>query len=312
MFKNNLSLIIPLFNEAENLPLLHSEIKMLYGQFSSCEVIYIDDGSTDNGLVTLKNLRNEDANIKIISFRRNYGQTAAIGAGVKSASGDVIVALDADLQNDPADIPKLLIKINEGYDVVSGWRKNRRDKYLRVFFSKMANRIIAWATKVRINDYGCTLKAYRSEIIKKIDFYGEVHRFIPAYTSWYGAKITEVVVNHRPRVHGQSKANFSRIFKVIMDLLVAKFLIGYSAKPIYFFGFMGALSFLAGILAFTAAIILRFFGISLIQTPLLLLTVMTFVLGIQFISIGLMADLILRSFYHKNHETYSIKEKIGF
>lgn len=305
-------MIVPLYNEEKNLPLLHEEIKKLYSDFFVCEVIYIDDGSTDNSFSVLEKLRDEDKNIKIISFRRNFGQTAAMGAGVKFASGDIIVALDADLQNDVADIPKLIEKINEGYDVVSGWRKDRHDEFFRVLFSNIANKLITKITKVKLNDCGCTLKAYKSEVIKNIDFYGEIHRLLPAYASWYGAKVTEVVVNHRPRIHGQSKYGFSRVFKVLMDLLVAKFLIGYSAKPIYFFGALGSFSFLVGLLSFVAAVILRFYGTALIQTPLLLLTVMMFVLGIQLISIGLIADLILRSYYHKEHDIFSIKNKIGF
>jgi dolichol-phosphate mannosyltransferase len=277
------------------------------------EVIFINDGSFDHGLEILKELQKQDEKIKIITFRRNYGQTAAMGAGIKHAGGDVIVSLDADLQNDPADIPKLVSQIDAGYDVVSGWRKERHDGWLRVFFSHIANKIIALVTKVKLNDYGCTLKAYQSDVVKKIDFYGGMHRLIPAYASWYGARVTEVVVNHRPRIHGQSKYGFSRIFKVIMDLLVAKFLIGYSSKPIYFFGFLGVLSFVVGFCAFIFAVILRFYGISLIQTPLLLLTVMMFVLGIQLLSVGLLADLVLRVSYHnEDRATYSIKELIGF
>lgn len=307
-----ISIIVPLFNEEDNLEQLHREIQSVYNEVPIMEVIYIDDGSTDGSLAFLKNLQAKDDKVKIISFRRNYGQTSAMGAGVKHASGEAIISLDADLQNDPVDIVNLLAKINDGYDVVSGWRKNRYDDNLRVLLSKIANKIITSITKVRLNDYGCTLKAYRSDIIKKIDFYGEIHRLIPAYASWYGARVTEIVVNHRPRIHGQSKYGFSRIFKVTMDLLVVKFLIDYSAKPIYFFGALSVASFIVGLLSFVAAVIMRFFGTSLIQTPLLWLTVMMFVLGMQFISIGLIADLILRSYYHKEHSTYSIKYLIGF
>lgn len=309
---NKVSVIIPLLNEEKNLELLQQEISALYSVLPSCEVIYIDDGSQDQSLLILKGIQQRDTRVKIISFRRNYGQTAAMGAGVKYATGDVIIFLDADLQNDPKDIPLLLQKLEEGYDVISGWRKNRHDEFFRVLFSQIANKMIARITGVKLNDYGCTLKAYRSEIIKNIDFYGEVHRLLPAYASWYGAKVIEVVVNHSPRIHGSSKYGFSRIFKVLMDLLVAKFLIGYSAKPIYFFGALSVASFIIGFLSFVVAGVLRFFGTSLIQTPLLWLTVMMFVLGMQFISIGLIADLILRSYYHKEHSTYSIKHLIGF
>lgn len=306
------SIIVPLFNEEENLGALHQEINTLREFIPEYEIVYVDDGSKDNSLEVLKKIQQQDDRVKIISFRRNYGQTAAMGAGVKCATGDVIIFLDADLQNDPKDVLLLLQKLDEGYDVVSGWRKNRHDEFFRVLFSRIANKMIAKITGIKLNDYGCTLKAYRSEIIKNIDFYGEVHRLLPVYASWYGAKVTEVVVNHRPRIHGRSKYGFSRIFKVLMDLLVAKFLIGYSAKPIYFFGALGATSFFIGLLSFVTAIILRIFGTAFIQTPLLLLTVMMFVLGIQLISVGLLADLILRSYYHKEHPTYSIKHLIGF
>lgn len=308
---NKISIVIPVYNEEENIKKLYQEIAVLYEQLPEVELIFIDDGSKDKSLEILKYLANQDKRVKIISFRKNYGQTAAMGAGVKYASGEIIVALDVDLQNDPADIPSMLKKIEEGFDVVSGWRRDRHDEFWRVLFSQMANKLIGLVTKVNIHDYGCTLKAYRSQIIKNIDFYGEIHRLIPAYASWYGAKVIEVVVNHRQRVHGVSKYGFSRIFKVLMDLLVAKFLIGYSAKPIYFFGFLGAASFIVGFLSFVVAIVLRFFGTSLIQTPLLWLTVMMFILGMQFFSIGLIADLILRSYYHKDHTTYTIKEIIG-
>lgn len=306
------SMIIPLLNEEANLRTLHTEIQSVYPSLESCEVIYVDDGSLDSSLKVLAELASEDKNVKIISFKKNFGQTAAMGAGVKYASGELIVPLDADLQNDPHDIPRLIGKLNEGFDVVSGWRKNRHDEFFRVLLSQIANKFIARITKVTLNDYGCTLKVYRSEVLKNIDFYGEIHRLLPAYAAWHGARVTELEVNHRPRIHGKSKYGYSRVFKVIMDLLVAKFLIGYSAKPIYFFGALSVISFLIGILSFVLAVILRFFGTSLIQTPLPLLTVMMFMLGIQLLSIGLIADLVLRSYYHKDRDIYSIKSLIGF
>ena len=310
MFKK-ISLVIPVYNEEGNLIPLHEDIKKLYNTLE-LEVIFVDDGSMDNSMSVLKNIQKKDSRVKIISFTKNYGQTAAMGAGVKLSSGEIIVFLDADLQNDPTDIPKLLEKMNEGFDVVSGWRKKRKDEFFRVWLSRIANRLIAKVSKVSIHDYGCTLKAYRGELVRKIDFYGEVHRLIPMYASGYGAKIAEIRVNHRPRIHGESKYGFLRVFKVLMDLLVAKFLLGYSAKPIYFFGFLSFLCFALGFISFIFAIVLRLYGISLIQTPLLLLTVMLFVLGIQFVTFGLLADLILRSYYNKDRTTYSIKERIGF
>ncbi len=309
-----ISIIIPLYNEEENLLLLQSEIGSLMGgnRADSYEVIYVDDGSKDQSLSVLKKMQAADDRVKVISFSRNYGQTAAMGAGVKYATGEIIVMLDADLQNNPADIPTLIDKLEEGYDVVSGWRKQRYDEGFRVWLSHVANKIISLTTKVHLNDYGCTLKAYRAATVQGINFYGEIHRLLPAYAAWHGARVTEVVVNHRPRRFGHSKYGFSRIFKVLMDLLVVKFLIDYSAKPIYFFGTIGMLSLGFGGLSFILAVMLRiFYHISFIDTPLLLLTVVSVMVGVQLFSMGLLADLILRSYYSTT-TPYSIREKIGF
>lgn len=313
MAKPAISLIVPVYNEEENVPLLQKEIAALYSQLPTVEIIYINDGSSDKSLDVLRHLAAQDFKIKVISFARNYGQTAAMGVGVREASGDIIVPLDADLQNDPKDILKLIEKVHEGYDVVSGWRKDRRDTWGRVFVSKLANSLIGWVTKVRLNDYGCSLKAYRASIIKNIDLVGEVHRFLPAYASWQGAKVTEVAVNHRHRKYGVSKYGFSRIGKVLLDLLVVKYFLSYSQKPAYFFGFLGFGSMALGIFVLIGAILMRFvFGISLIETPLVLLSALLEMIGVQLVTMGILGDMIMRTRSDKGTSPYVIKEVINF
>ncbi len=312
MEKPKLSIIVPLYNEAENIPLLQAEMALLYGQSPSMEVIYVDDGSIDDSLAALKRIASSDERVKVLSFARNYGQTAAMGAGAAVAKGETIVFLDADLQNDPNDIPALLKKMDEGYDVVSGWRKDRHDSRARVFLSHLANGLIARVTGVHLNDYGCTLKAYRAHILKNIDFVGEVHRLLPAYASWQGAKVAEIVVNHRPRTHGVSKYGFSRIGKVLLDLIVVKYFISYAQKPIYFFGFIGIGSMCLGFFSLVLAIFLRFaYHISLIQTPLVLLSALLVMVGVQLITMGIIAEMIMRTRANKEKSPYAIKEKIG-
>lgn len=312
MKTNTLSLVIPLYNEEENIPLLHAEISALYPALPRTEVIYVDDGSKDGSIHALRAIAKSDPRVKIISFARNYGQTAAMGAGVKAASGEVIVFSDADLQNDPKDIPALLSKIDEGYDVVSGWRKDRHDARDRVFVSNVANRLIAKVTGVFLNDYGCSLKAYRAHILKNIDFLGGVHRLLPAYASWQGAKVAEVVVNHRPRRHGVSKYGYSRIGKVLLDLIVVKYFISYAQKPIYFFGFIGITSIFLGGVSLFGALFLRFaYNISLIQTPLVLLSALLVMVGVQLITMGIIAEMIMRTRADKEKSPYAIKETIN-
>lgn len=311
--KPYISIVIPIYNEEDNIPILWQELQDVFSNLPSAEVVMVDDGSEDKSLDILKKIAHEDSRLKIISFQRNYGQTIAMGAGVEHAKGKVIVMLDADLQNNPADIPILLKKLEEGYDVVSGWRKERwKGKWLsRKLPSIMANKIISIITGIRIHDAGCTLKAYRSEVIKSIDFLGEIHRLIHVYAYWQGALVTEIAVTDRPRIHGKSKYGFSRILKVPLDLLVAKFVHRYSTKPIYFFGALGMFLFIIGFAVFLVAIYLRFMmGISLIETPLLLLTALMFIVGMQLVVMGLLADMILRTRSQKG-STYTVKEKIG-
>ncbi|KKR49061.1 MAG: Dolichol-phosphate mannosyltransferase [Candidatus Magasanikbacteria bacterium GW2011_GWC2_40_17] len=311
-----LSIIIPVYNEEESLKLLYEQIKKVCSNLSkNYEIIFIDDGSQDGGYKLLKEIALKDSMVKLVKFRRNFGQTAAISAGIDASQGEIIIPLDADLQNDPADIPKLLEKLNEDFDVVSGWRKNRQDKFLsRKLPSHLANFLISFITKVKLHDYGCTLKAYRSEILKDLRIYGEMHRFIPAYAAWRGAQVTEIVVDHHSRKFGKTKYGISRTLKVILDLLVVKFVIDYSTKSIYFFGGLGLTSVFFGFISGLIAVYFKLFeGRSFISTPLPLLTALLFLVGIQLIMMGLLSDMILRSYYETNDKkNYTVKERINF
>ncbi|MEW6095116.1 MAG: glycosyltransferase family 2 protein [bacterium] len=312
---SDLSIILPVYNEEENIQELHSKIiNALTKLGKSYEIIYIDDGSSDNSFEILSQIAKADEKIKVIQFRRNFGQTAAIAAGIEHSLGDILIPMDADLQNDPEDIPKLLEKIDEGYDVVSGWRKNRKDKLItRRIPSFLANKLISWVTGVHLHDYGCTLKAYRKEIIKDVKLYGEMHRFIPIYAFLAGGKVTELVVNHHPRVHGQAKYGISRTLKVILDLFTVKFLLTFSTKPIYLFGGIGLILLFIGILSGGVIVFQKiFFKMSMIQSPLLLLTALCFILSTQFILIGLLAEIIIRIYHESQTKSiYLVKKSIN-
>jgi len=311
-----LSIITPIYNESQNLGQLFKEIKnVLSRQNFDYEIIAINDGSTDGSLMVLEAEAQNDKRVKVINFSRNFGQTAAMSAGIKMATGDIIIPLDADLQNDPADIPRFLEKINEGYDVVSGWRKNRKDKlFLRKIPSWAANWIIGLITGVKIHDYGCSIKAYKKEAIQEVSLYGEMHRFIPAYIAWNGGSVSEIQVNHRPRIHGETKYGLSRTFKVILDLLTVKFLTKYITRPMHFFGQAGFYCLFFSFLSSVLAIILRlYFNISFISTPLPLLTVFLAIVSIQFILMGLLAEILVRIYFEsQNKPIYQIKNKINF
>lgn len=307
MTSNNevyLSVVIPLYNEEENIPELYRELSEVCSTLETRhEIIFVDDGSSDRSLELLSKIQGDDNNVVVVSFRRNFGQTAAMSAGFDYARGDIIVSMDADLQNDPRDIPKLLNKIEEGYDVVTGWRFDRKDPFLnRRLPSIIANRIISSTTGVKLHDYGCTLKAFRREVIKSIRLYGEMHRFIPAIASGMGVSITEVKVNHRPRKYGTSKYGISRTFRVILDLVTVKFLLSYSTRPIQVFGLAGILS---GGIGFFIALIMtiqrQFFGKPMADRPLLFLAVLLIFIGFQFITIGLLAELQART-YHESQD----------
>lgn len=307
-----ISVVIPLLNEEENIPLLYEELdKVMRSLDGGYELLFIDDGSSDKSLALLKELQEKDDHVVVVSFRKNFGQTAAMAAGFDFAQGDIIITMDADLQNDPHDIPLLLEKINEGNDVVTGWRHDRKDAFInRKLPSMIANKIISKTTGVNLHDYGCTLKAFRKEVIKNVKLYGEMHRFIPAIASGMGIDFTEVKVNHRPRRFGTSKYGISRTIRVILDLLTVKFLLTYATRPIQVFGLMGVIS---GGIGFLIALIMtiqrQFFGIGLADRPLLFLAVLLIFIGIQFISLGLIAELQARTYHESQSKpVYHVKK----
>ncbi len=309
-----LSVVVPLYDEEDNLgPLHHALTEALRGR--EYEIVYVDDGSTDRSQEHLVRLAQADAaHVRVVELRRNFGQTAAIAAGIDHASGDVIVLIDADLQNDPADIPMMLDKIAEGYDVVSGWRKRRKDGFLtRTLPSRMANGLISLVTGVRLHDYGCTLKAYRREVLHGFRLYGEMHRFIPAYAGAVGARIVEVPVNHRPRMHGKAKYGLERTVKVVLDLLTVKFLISYAAKPIYLFGGTGIALIVPSSLVLLFLLVRRLaLGVSVLGSPLFSTSTMLMILGFQSILMGLIAELLVRTYHESQSKpTYSIRRVIN-
>jgi len=311
-----ISVIVPIYNEQESIgPLCKGLFGVLDDIGRDFEVICINDGSTDRSIDALQEIAKQRNELRIVNFRRNYGQTAAMMAGIDYASGSIIVSIDADLQNDPRDIPALLAKMDEGFDVVSGWRKDRQDAAIRRnFISRVANRIISQISGVRLHDFGCTLKAYRREVVKDVRLYGEMHRFVPIYASWMGARVCEIPVRHHARKFGKSKYGLERILKVILDLVVVKFLDRYLVKPIYVFGGFGLLSMLISFLLTLLMIWLKFFeGVSMIQTPLPLLAALTFLVGIQSILLGLIAEILVRTYFEaRERRAYSVRDTINF
>src|ERR687893_284796 len=291
-----------------------AEVEELTVAHETGEIIYVDDGSTDGSLGVLRELAARDPRVRVIALRRNYGQTAAMAAGIDAARGAVLIPMDADLQNDPADIIRLLDKLDEGFDVVSGWRKERQDKMVtRKIPSMLANRIISFIGGVKLHDYGCSLKAYRREFLKEVRLYGEMHRFIPIYASWVGARVTEIPVRHHPRTMGQSKYGLSRTFKVMLDLMTIKFMASYQTKPIYVFGLFGFSSFLISIVAGVWAVMRTLGGESFIRNPLLVVAIVMFAVGVQFILMGLLAEMLVRTYHESQAKTvYAIRERVGF
>lgn len=310
--KKMISVVIPAYNERENIPILYEKLtKVLNGDY---EIIFVDDGSKDGTFEVLKDIAQKDKRVKVIRFKRNYGQTAAMYAGFQHARGDVIITMDADLQNDPEDIPLLLKKLEEGYDLVSGWRKDRKDPFLsRKLPSVIANWIISKVTGVYLHDYGCTLKAYRSELLKELELYGDMHRFLPALTKRQGAKIAEIVVRHHPRLYGKSKYGIGRTVRVILDILLVKFLNEYINKPMYVFGFVGFVFLSVGLLALAYLLFVKLFlEESIGGRPLLILSVLSILAGIQLISTGIIAELLVRIYYRsKEDKPYIIDQKIN-
>lgn len=296
----DISIVIPLYNEEKNVDMLYESVShALKAIGRSWELIMVDDGSSDGTLANLNKVAIGESNLKVISLRRNFGQTAAMSAGFDNALGNVVIPMDGDLQNDPADIPRLIEKLEEGFDVVSGWRKNRKDRFInRKLPSIIANWLISRITGVCLHDYGCTLKAYRKEVLDNINLYGEMHRFIPALASLNGARVTEIPVNHRERQYGTSKYGISRTFKVILDLVTVKFLLSYSTKPIQIFGGLGMISLLLSFLSFLEISIGKFFyGLDVTGNPFFLLSILFALIGIQFITMGLLGEINIRTYF---------------
>lgn len=309
----NLSLVIPVYNEERNLPMLFQQICDALGPLGrTWEVIFVDDGSKDQSLAVLKKLVQDDpSHVRVIVFRRNFGQTAAITAGIDYAKGDIVILLDADLQNDPADIPLLLAKLDEGYDVVSGWRKTRMDNAVtRTLPSRVANQLISAVTGVHLHDYGCTLKAYRRESLEGFRLYGEMHRFIPVFAHSVGAEITEIPVKHHPRLYGKANYGLDRTLKVVLDLITAKFLLSYSNKPMRLFGGAGMVLIFGGGLLLVYLFVRRFVEqVAVLGSPLFQIAIMFVILGFQSILMGLVAELLART-YHESQKklTYTVRE----
>ena len=316
LVESSLSVLVPIYNEEENIPIL---CEKLFGVLDKLpfkfEIIAVNDGSRDTSLDKLLEISRHRPELKIVNFRRNYGQTAAMMAGIDHASGAVIVSIDADLQNDPEDIPRLIERLNQGYDVVSGWRKDRQDAAIRRnLVSRVANNVISKISGVHLHDYGCTLKAYRREVVRGSRLYGEMHRFIPIYATWMGANVTEMPVRHHPRRFGKSKYGLERIIKVILDLIVVKFLDRYFVKPIYIFGGFGIVSLLASVFSFLWMVYLKMFeGVSMILTPLPLVVTLTFLVGIMSVLMGLLAEMLVRTYFEsQGRAAYVVRDLINF
>ena len=309
-----LSVVVLIYNESESVEPLHEELsEVLEGLNITYEIVYVDDGSRDGSTAKLAQLAAHDPHVRVVSFRRNFGQTAAVQAGIDNSRGEIVVLMDGDMQNDPHDIPRLLEQLDAGYDVASGWRKDRKDDTSRVLPSKIANWIIARVTRVPLNDFGCTLKAYRREVIQDMKLYGEMHRFIPVYASWVGARITELPVNHRRRVFGRSKYSLSRTLRVLLDLITVKLLGSYSTKPIYFFGFaafgLWALAIVCGAIVIIQKLLPPYPYAH--NNPLLLLAVFLGIVGVQFILMGLLAELSIRTYHESQGKAvYVVREVI--
>jgi glycosyltransferase involved in cell wall biosynthesis len=311
----SLSIVVPIYNEEDSIPHLYTKLSAALERYGHAyEIIAVDDGSRDRSFALLSELAISDPRLRVVRFRRNFGQTAAFAAGFDRARGDYIVTIDADLQNDPDDIPMLLTRAGEGFDVVSGWRARRQDAFInRKLPSMIANRLISWVTGVHLHDYGCSLKVYRADVVKNINLYGELHRFIPAVASWQGVAVTEMPVRHEARRYGKSKYGISRTVRVLLDLITVRFLLSYSTRPMQIFGLWGLLSILAGsaislYLAFTKIL----YNADIGARPLLLLGVLLIILGVQFIGIGLMGELIMRTYYETQHkQIYVVREEIN-
>lgn len=307
--KVNLSVVIPLYNEEKSLEELYNKTTLSLQSLSdSFELIFVDDGSIDNSFSVLRNLHKRDSRLKAIRLRKNFGKAAALSAGFKEAKGEIIITLDADLQDLPEEIPTLIKKMDEGYDLVSGWKFKRKDSLLRKIASRLFNSVTSFYTRVKIHDFNCGLKCYRREVIEEIELYGELHRYIPAIANWKGFKVGEVKVNHQPRVHGKSKYGSERYMRGLFDLLTVIMLTKYPQKPLHFFGLLGTMLSLAGLAINIYMAALRLSGKWISNRPLLLLGILLLILGIQFIFFGLMGELIV--FSSKKETSYTVREKL--
>jgi glycosyltransferase involved in cell wall biosynthesis len=311
----DISVVVPVLNEEESLPLLYQRLTEVLAESGyTYEILIVDDGSTDGSFALMGELAARDEHLRVVRFRRNYGQTAAFSAGFDRARGDVVVTIDADLQNDPADIPALMAKMAEGYDVVSGWRVDRQDRFLdRRLPSLVANGLIRWATGVHVHDYGCSLKAYRREVLADVRLYGEMHRFLPALAYAAGARVSEIPVQHYPRRFGKAKYGLSRTLKVFLDILAVRFLMSYSTRPIHIFGLLGLLSFLVGMAILAYLAVVRLFLLQPISDrPLTLMGILTTMLGVQLITTGLLAEMVIRTYYESQGKPiYTVREELS-
>ena len=315
----DISVFLPVYDEEANLLPLHAKLDEALQKLDvSAEIVYVDDGSADCSLNVLREIASRDPRVRVVALRRNYGQTAAMAAGIDASRGEVLIPMDADMQNDPVDIGRLLEKLDEGYDVVSGWRKNRKDKMItRRIPSMLANLLISWIGGVALHDYGCSLKAYRRESLEDVRLYGEMHRFIPIYASWAGARVAEIPVEHHARTMGKSKYGLSRTIKVVFDLITIKFMASYQTKPLYLFGWAGLLTFGASLLSTLLACLMKFASwphhADFIQTPLPIMAMVTLVLGVQLFLMGLLAEMLVRTYHESQAKPiYAVRDKIGF
>lgn len=314
---SKISIVVPVYNEERSLKELVSRLKeVLEGTSYAHEIIVVNDGSSDGSWNELRRIAEAAQSLRLINFGRNYGQTAALSAGIEAATGDIIVLIDSDLENDPNDIPRLVACLEEGYDVVSGWRKDRwaDSPFSRRIPSKIANRLISHVSGVRLHDYGCTLKAYRRDVLLGVRLYGEMHRFIPAYASWKGSRVTEIPVAYQPRPYGVSNYGISRTFRVLLDLILLKFLTKYMNRPIHFFGGIGFVSLLFGVIAGLTAVVLKLMEIrAFVDTPLPILSALFLIVGVQLVAMGVIAEMIMRTYYESQGKTpYIITERVNF
>jgi len=308
---NLISIVVPVYNESDSIRLLINEIiNVMKSHQLLFELIIVNDGSVDSTSNVLDNLSIEIKQLTVINLRKNYGQTAALSAGFDHSNGDIIVTLDGDLQNDPNDIPKLITNINEGYDLICGWRFQRKDKLLnRRIPSQIANRLIGDVTGIHLHDYGCSLKAFKHEIIKDIKLYGELHRFLPVLANIEGAKIKEIKVNHRSRKYGKSKYGIDRTFRVLMDLLTVWFMNKFLTRPMYVFGFIGIISIISSFIMSSYLIVLKFLGESIGNRPLLIFALILGIAGVQLFSFGLLGELLMRTYHEsQNRPIYRVRE----